>query len=99
MLTGEGRPRSATQLWSSKPRPMPPFSRGWQGRPRPPPHARTSHVAFVTLRLVDLLGPEPAPLPAGAFQYQLAATERCCRDLPGDSTETAHLAGLLLAAT
>jgi tetratricopeptide (TPR) repeat protein len=61
--------------------------------------ARHSHAAFVTLRLVDLLGPERAPLPAGAFQYQLAATERCCRDLPGDSTETAHLAGLLLAAT
>ncbi len=61
--------------------------------------ARHSHAAFVTLRLVDLLGPERGPLPAVAFQYQLTATERYCRDLPCDSTETAHLAGLLLAAT
>jgi tetratricopeptide (TPR) repeat protein len=60
--------------------------------------ARHSQAAFVTLRLVDLLAPEREPPPA-AFQYQLAATERCCRDLPCDSTETAHVAGLLLAAT
>jgi tetratricopeptide (TPR) repeat protein len=61
--------------------------------------ARHSHAAFVTLRLVDLLGPERQLLSAVAFQYQLAATERYCRDLPCDSTETAHVAGLLLAAT
>src|SRR6266536_391954 len=60
--------------------------------------AQHSHAAFVTLRLVDLLAPEREPTPADGFQYQLAATERCCRDLPCDSTETAHLAGLLLAA-
>jgi tetratricopeptide (TPR) repeat protein len=61
--------------------------------------ARHSHAAFLTLRLVDLLGPEREPPPAVAFQYQLAATERACRDLAGDSTETAHLTGLLLATT
>jgi tetratricopeptide (TPR) repeat protein len=33
-----------------------------------------------------------------AFQYQLAATEQSCRELPGDSTETAHLCGLTQAA-
>ena len=61
--------------------------------------ARQGHAAFVTLRMVDLLEPNREPTPAVAFQYQLAATERSCRDLPGDSTETAHVAGLLLAAT
>ena len=60
--------------------------------------ARLGHGAFVTLRLVDLLGPAGASLPVAAFQYQLAATERSCRELPGDSTETAHLCGLTQAA-
>jgi len=61
--------------------------------------ARHSHTAFLPLRLVDLLGANREPPAPVTFQYQLAAIERCCRDLPGDSTETAHLAGLLLAAT
>lgn len=60
--------------------------------------ARLGHGAFVTLRLVDLLGPAGASLPVAAFQYQLAATEQSCRELPGDSTETAHLCGLTQAA-
>ncbi len=60
--------------------------------------ARLGQGAFVTLRLVDLLGPAGATLPLAAFQYQLAATERSCHNLPGDSTETAHLCGLVQAA-
>lgn len=60
--------------------------------------ARLGQGAFVTLRLVDLLGPAGATLPLAAFQYQLAATERSCHNLPGDSTETAHLSGLVQAA-
>ncbi len=34
-----------------------------------------------------------------AFGYQLAAMARVCRELPGDSTETAHLVGLVQAAS
>ncbi len=59
--------------------------------------ARLGHAAFLTLRLVDLLEARRAALPRAAFQYQLTATELCCRDLPRDSTETAHLSGLVRA--
>ena len=59
--------------------------------------ARLGHGAFLTLRLVDLLEPaEPRARP-DAFGYQLAAMDRVCRELPGDSTETAHLIGLIRA--
>ena len=59
--------------------------------------ARLGHAAFLTLRLVDLLEDRRGSLPRAAFQYQLTATELCCRDLPRDSTETAHLCGLVRA--
>src|SRR6266581_2773678 len=56
---------------------------------------RLGRAAFVTLRLVDLLGPEHAALHPDAFHYQYVATVRCCRDLPPGSTETSHLLGLV----
>src|SRR5256885_10333548 len=56
---------------------------------------RFGRAAFVTLRLVDLLGPEHTTLHPDAFHYQCVATLRCCRDLPPGSTETSHLLGLV----
>src|SRR2546425_11672691 len=56
---------------------------------------RLGRAAFVTLRLVDLLGPEHATLHPDAFHYQYVATVRCCRDLPPGSTEASHLLGLV----
>jgi len=56
---------------------------------------RLGRAAFVTLRLVDLLGPEHSTLHPDAFHYQYVATVRCCRDLPPGSTETSHLLGLV----
>ncbi|HYL54318.1 MAG TPA: hypothetical protein VEU73_01945, partial [Gemmatimonadales bacterium] len=61
------------------------------------PQARLGHGAFLTLRLVDLLDPERPHVRLDAFGYQLAAMDRVCRELPGDSTETAHLIGLVRA--
>jgi tetratricopeptide (TPR) repeat protein len=60
--------------------------------------ARRGHGAFLTLRLVDLLDPQQERVRPDAFGYQLAAMNRVCRELPGDSTETAHLVGLVQAA-
>src|SRR5690349_8940758 len=60
--------------------------------------ARLGHSAFITLRLVDLLEADRQSLPRAAFHYQLTATELSCRDLPHDSTETAHVIGLVRAA-
>jgi tetratricopeptide (TPR) repeat protein len=60
--------------------------------------ARLGHGAFLTLRVVDLLQVEREALPPAVFHYQLTATELSCRDLPRDSTETAHVNGLLSAA-
>lgn len=60
--------------------------------------ARLGHGAFLTLRLVDLLDPAGPRARPDAFGYQLAAMDRVCRELPGDSTETAHLVGLMRAA-
>lgn len=59
--------------------------------------ARLGHVAFLTLRLVDLLDPGHETVRLDAFAYQLAALDRANRQLPGDSTETAHLIGLMHA--
>jgi tetratricopeptide (TPR) repeat protein len=59
--------------------------------------ARLGQGAFLTLRVVDLLQVEREALPPPAFHYQLTATELSCRDLPRDSTETAHVHGLLRA--
>jgi len=59
--------------------------------------ARLSQGAFLALRLVDLLQYR-APVYGDAFRYQHAATERFCGDLPADSTETAHLVGLVRSA-
>jgi len=61
------------------------------------PQARLGHGAFLTLRLVDLLDPAEPRVRPDAFGYQLAAMDRVCRELPGDSTETAHLIGLVRA--
>jgi tetratricopeptide (TPR) repeat protein len=60
--------------------------------------ARRGHGAFLALRLVDLLDPQQERVRPDAFGYQLAAMDRVCRELPGDSTETAHLVGLVQAA-
>jgi tetratricopeptide (TPR) repeat protein len=60
--------------------------------------ARLGRAAFVALRLVDLLGHDREALHAGAFHYQHVATERACRDLPADRTETTHLVGLVQSA-
>ena len=60
----------------------------------PSSQGRLGHGAFLTLRLVDLLGPEQQLVRPDAFGYQLAGLDRVCRQLPGDSTETAHLIGL-----
>ena len=59
--------------------------------------ARLGQGAFLVLRLVDLLQYR-APVYGDAFRYQHAATERFCGDLPADSTETAHLVGLVRSA-
>jgi tetratricopeptide (TPR) repeat protein len=61
----------------------------------PSAQARLGHGAFLTLRFVDLLGLQRVR--PDAFGYQLAAMDRMCRELPGDSTETAHLVGLVQA--
>jgi len=61
------------------------------------PQARLGHGAFLTLRLVDLLDAERPRARPDAFGYQLAAMDRVSRELPGDSTETAHLIGLIRA--
>jgi tetratricopeptide (TPR) repeat protein len=60
--------------------------------------ARLGRAAFVTLRLVDLLAHDREVLHADAFHYQHVATERACRDLPADRTETTHLVGLVASA-
>jgi tetratricopeptide (TPR) repeat protein len=60
--------------------------------------ARLGRAAFVALRLVDLLAHDRAALHPGAFHYQHVATERACRDLPTDRTETTHLVGLVQSA-
>jgi tetratricopeptide (TPR) repeat protein len=60
--------------------------------------ARLGRAAFVALRLVDLLAHEREALHADAFHYQHVATERACRDLPADKTETTHLVGLVEGA-
>jgi len=59
--------------------------------------ARLGNGAFLALRLVDLLGPGRGPAHADVFRYQHAATERVCRELPGDRTEASHLTGLVRA--
>ncbi|HEX4628889.1 MAG TPA: hypothetical protein VH137_08875, partial [Gemmatimonadales bacterium] len=59
--------------------------------------ARLSQGAFMALRLVDLVE-DGQPAYAAAFHYQHAATERFCRELPPDRTETAHLVGLTRSA-
>jgi tetratricopeptide (TPR) repeat protein len=57
--------------------------------------ARLGRAAFVALRLVDLLAHDREALHPGAFHYQHVATERACRDLPADKTETTHLVGVV----
>ncbi|HEV2751510.1 MAG TPA: hypothetical protein VGV12_13390 [Gemmatimonadales bacterium] len=46
---------------------------------------------------MDLLDPGQERVRPDAFGYQFAALDRTCRELPGDSTETAHLIGLVRA--
>jgi tetratricopeptide (TPR) repeat protein len=54
--------------------------------------------AFLALRLIDLLAPGHPVVPADAFQYQWAATDRFCRGLRQASTEGAHLNELVASA-
>src|SRR6266550_3488760 len=66
-----------------------------------PGRARDSRLgqgAFLALRLIDLLAPEHESAHPDAFEYQSAATDRFCRDLRRDSTEGAHLQGLVTTA-
>lgn len=60
--------------------------------------ARLAEGALLTLRLVDLLGPERDSLAPEAFHYQRVAIEKFCHELPRDCTETAHLRGLVRSA-
>jgi tetratricopeptide (TPR) repeat protein len=60
--------------------------------------ARLGRAAFVALRLVDLLAHDREALHPDAFHYQYVATQRACRDLPADRTETTHLVGLVRSA-
>lgn len=60
--------------------------------------SRLGQGAFLALRLIDLLAPEAEPINPDAFRYQLAATERFCRDLRMTSTEGAHLEELVSSA-
>lgn len=60
--------------------------------------ARLGRAAFVALRLVDLLAHDREALHRDAFHYQYVATQRACRDLPADRTETTHLVGLVRSA-
>jgi tetratricopeptide (TPR) repeat protein len=60
--------------------------------------ARLGRAAFVALRLVDLLAYDREALHPDAFHYQHVATERACRDLPTDRTETTHVVGLVRTA-
>ncbi|HVH10251.1 MAG TPA: hypothetical protein VM736_10670 [Gemmatimonadales bacterium] len=57
--------------------------------------AELSRGAFLTLRLVDLLGPERDTLHPDAFHYQQTATGRACRGLPAHEPEASHLHGLI----
>jgi len=86
----------ATALQHSLPHAV--FLRRLSGAPSATsPEARLGQGALLTLRLLDLLT-EPQPPHPDAFQYQRAATERFCRALPPDATETAHLVGLVSGA-
>ncbi|HEU5261380.1 MAG TPA: hypothetical protein VFU41_08145 [Gemmatimonadales bacterium] len=60
--------------------------------------ARLAQAAFLALRLADWLGPDRDPVHPDAFQYQYLATERLCRQLPADCTETGHVWGLVHSA-
>jgi tetratricopeptide (TPR) repeat protein len=56
--------------------------------------ARLGQGAFLALRLVDLLGPDRAPVSSDAFHYQWVATDRFCRELHAAATEGAHVHGI-----
>jgi tetratricopeptide (TPR) repeat protein len=60
--------------------------------------AKLGQGAFLALRLIDLLAPGQPLVPADAFQYQWAATDRFCRGLRQASTEGAHLNELVASA-
>src|SRR6266511_3722065 len=86
----------ATALQDSLPHAV--FLRRLSGAPSATsPEARLGQGALLALRLLDLLT-EPQPPHPDAFQYQRTATERFCRALPPDATETAHLVGLVSGA-
>jgi tetratricopeptide (TPR) repeat protein len=75
------------------------FLQGFAGdSPATALEARFAQGAFLVLRLVDVLGPDRAPVRPDVFHYQHAATDRFCHALPGDCTETSHLSGLVRAA-
>jgi tetratricopeptide (TPR) repeat protein len=59
---------------------------------------RQGQGAFLVLRLLDLLGPNPpVAVTEDAFRYQWAATDRYCRELNVGEAETTHLQGLVRA--
>src|SRR2546422_3394856 len=61
--------------------------------------ARLGQGAFLSLRLVDLLTPDRAPVSKDAFHYQWVATDRFCRELHGAATEGAHVHGIAESAS
>jgi tetratricopeptide (TPR) repeat protein len=59
---------------------------------------RQGQGAFLVLRLLDLLGPNPpVEVTEDAFRYQWAATDRYCRELSFGDAEATHLQGLVRA--
>ena len=61
--------------------------------------ARLGQGAFLTLRLVDLLALDRAPVSKDAFHYQWVATDRFCRELRAAATEGAHVHGIAESAS
>jgi tetratricopeptide (TPR) repeat protein len=60
---------------------------------------RQGQGAFLVLRLLDLLGPNPpVEVTEDAFRYQWAATDRYCRELSLGEAEATHLQGLVRGA-
>ena len=60
--------------------------------------SRLGQAAFLALRLIDLVVPDLGPAQEDAFEYQLAATDRFCRDLRPLAPEGGHLHALVTSA-
>ena len=61
--------------------------------------ARLGQGAFLALRLVDLLAPDPAPVSEDSFHYQWIATDRFCRELSATAAEGAHIHAIAQSAS